>query len=91
MKKIFKTGSVVCMVALWTTAALADTCQSQYMKDPCSVDGYSMVEVEEFVPYGHNQMHILHHFNDTVATKKKARKTKKYRYIKKCRYIKVDS
>ena len=79
------------------TVSAAPTCGAEYMKDPCSVDGYSIVNTERFVRGRHNTMHDIHHFSDLRKIKHRKRTTyrkrvhrkKRYKYIKRCRTVKV--
>jgi hypothetical protein len=86
---------VVVVLAIFTSMAfgsveLTPECQAKFMQDPCSVDGYAMVEIEEFVAGGHNQMYDIHHYAPRKVTKKHRRVARKgYKVVKKCRYVKV--
>ena len=103
MKKII-TMSVVglFMLALLSTTGNAATCSTKFMKDPCPLDGYSIVNTERFIRGRHNWMHDIHHFWDakkTVHRKRVVRKRRtyrkrvhhkrRYRYVKRCRRVKV--
>lgn len=79
------------------TVSAATTCGAAYMKDPCPVDGYSIMNIERFVRGRHNDMYDIHHFSDLRKTKhrkraiyrKRVQHKKRYRYIKRCRTVKV--
>lgn len=87
--------SIMVIVAMFASMAfgsvkLAPECNAKYMQDPCAVDGYAMVEVEEFVRGTHNQMYDIHHYSLKNVTKKRRRVARRgYKVVKKCRYVKV--
>jgi len=98
MKRFSKVVLSVLLVTLWSSALSAKSCESSFMHDPCSVDGYSIVDTERFVKGKHNWMHDIHHFgeqtNDRVRRKKRTKRKilytkKRYRYVRKCRLVKV--
>jgi len=74
-------SSIVFIVAMVFALGLnAGNCKSQYMNDPCPVDGYSIVEIEKFVKGPHNQMHSVHNFQD----KKRCQKPKRRNSARPC-------
>jgi len=83
---------VLSMVALSVTAS-AEKCGTKYMKDPCAVDGYGIVQTERFVRGRHNWMHDIHHFGSSKRVMKKRKRRihqkRRYKYIKRCRLVKV--
>lgn len=88
-------------LAFFSTATSAATCGAKFMKDPCSVDGYSIVNTERFVRGRHNWMHDIHDFGEAkkptrkkrVHSKRVYRKKihvkKRYKFVKRCRTVKV--
>jgi hypothetical protein len=90
MKKYMIIVAVLFASVTYASVDLAPECQAKFMQDPCSVDGYAMVEIEEFVAGGHNQMYDIHHHASRKVSKKRRRVARKgYKVVKKCRYVKV--
>ena len=87
MKKTTLLVMVSSSVVLLTSSISAGKCQSGYMNDPCTVDGYSVVEIEKSPRGrgGHNHIYAVHDF-DSIKSAIPERKTKtKRRYVKRCR------
>ena len=88
-------------LAFFSTTTSAATCGAKFMKDPCSVDGYSIVNTERFVRGRHNWMHDIHHFGKVKKStrkkrvrskriyRKKVHVKKRYKFVKRCRTVKV--
>ena len=84
-------------LVMLSRTANAATCGAKFMKDPCPVDGYSIVNTERFVRGRHNWMHDVHYFGEKrgvmrikrVVRKKRAHPKRAYRYLKRCRIVKV--
>lgn len=97
MKKILVATVTLFSLVMLSTAADAATCGAKFMKDPCPVDGYSIVNTERFVRGRHNWMHDVHHFGENrsstrvkrVVRKKRVRPQRAYRYVRRCRIVKV--
>jgi len=85
----FVTVSFVAIVS--SMAALGSTCDDSQMKDPCPIDGYSIVNIEKATEVSHNQMHDIHHLHDFEKTKRHKRHTYKrhYLYTLSCRWSRV--
>jgi hypothetical protein len=96
MKKITIIVTMLLSMGLFSSTASAG-CGTEYMSDPCSVDGYGIVQTERYVRGKHNWMHDIHYFgaNKRVVKKRVLKKRKRsvvkrrYRYVKRCRLVKV--
>ncbi len=74
----------------FASVELAPECNAKYMQDPCTLDGYAMVETEEFIRGTHNHMHDIHYYAIKKVSKKRRRVARRaYKVVKKCRYVKV--
>jgi hypothetical protein len=64
--KKMKTAKVILgaglLALVFGSADAAVDCGREYMKDPCTKDGYSVVETERFIRGPHNCMAIAHYF-----------------------------
>ncbi len=102
MKKITIIVASLFALAFFSTSTSAATCGAKFMKDPCPVDGYSIVNTERFVRGRHNRMHDIHYFNDLKKAthtkravygkrvhRKKVHPKRRYKYVKRCRTVKV--
>ena len=89
-------------LALLSSAGSAATCGAKFMKDPCSLDGYSIVNTERFIRGRHNWIHDIHHSSDAKKVvhrkravhkrrvhRKRLQPTRQYKYVKRCRRLKV--
>jgi hypothetical protein len=96
MKKITIIVTMLLSMGLFSSTASAG-CGMEYMSDPCSVDGYGIVQTERYVRGKHNWMHDIHYFgaNKRVVKKRVLKKRKRraakrrYKYVKRCRLVKV--
>ncbi len=97
MKKILVAIVTLFSLLMLSTVADAATCGAKFMKDPCPVDGYSIVNTEKFVRGRHNWMHDVHHFGEhrgttrvkRIVRKKRVHSQRAYRYVRHCRIVKV--
>lgn len=93
MKKNIVIAGVLFSMGILSSAASAG-CDTEYMNDPCSVDGYSIVQTERHVQGKHNWVHDIHYFSvGKRVTKQRKRRVMKrrVRYVKRCRLVKVKS
>ncbi len=91
MKKMAIIVAMLLSMGLFSTTASAG-CGTEYMSDPCSVDGYGIVQTERYVRGKHNWMHDIHYFGTSKRVLKKRKRSvvkRRYRYVKKCRLVKV--
>jgi len=91
MKKMAIIVAMLLSMGLFSTTASAG-CGTEYMSDPCSVDGYGIVQTERYVRGKHNWMHDIHYFATSKRVLKKRKRSvvkRRYRYVKKCRLVKV--
>ena len=90
MKKSVMVVAIMFASMAFSSVELAPECNAKYMQDPCAVDGYAMVEIEEFVRGTHNHMYDIHHYASKKVTKKRRSVARRgYKVVKKCRYVKV--
>ena len=95
MKKVTRIVLMALLATLWSGTLSAKGCESNFMHDPCPVDGYSIVDTEKFVRGRHNWMHDIHHFGEKKRYKKRVKRRKinytkkRYKYVRKCRLVKV--
>ncbi len=97
MKKVLVALAVFFSLAAFGATASAATCGAKFMKDPCPVDGYSVVNTERFVRGRHNWMHDIHHFGEKkrvvrrkrTIRKKRVQRKRHYKYVRRCRTVKV--
>ena len=86
MKRFTFLTGLATFILFLSSAVNAGICSSEYMTDPCPVDGYSIVEIEEVVKGRHNQMDSIHNYNSIAILTGKRCKPDRY-YIKRCRVV----
>jgi len=82
----------IILLSLLLSVTASAGCKATYMEDPCSIEGYGIVETEKFIPGKHNWMHDVHYFGEDEATlkkRKKSRRVRRYTLVKRCRFVKV--
>ena len=85
-------------MVILSQAATANRCATGYMNDPCSVDGYGIVQTERYTYSRHNHMVDIHHFSlakpvvkkgKRIVYKKRTHRKRLYKTIKRCRLVRV--
>ncbi len=65
--RIIKITILFSFLLMGTTASAG--CKAKYMADPCSIDGYAIVETEKSLPEKHHWMHDIHYFSENTTQK----------------------
>jgi len=89
MKKITIAIAGLFALTFFATATNAATCGAKFMKDPCPIDGYSIVDTERFVRGSHNRMYDIHHFGEVKKQTHRKRFRSKKTYRKRAHHRKV--
>ena len=98
MKRIWVLVSIVFFMVAFSETATASRCATGYMNDPCSVDGYGIVQTERYAHSRHNHMVDIHRFTlaqpavkkgKRVVYKKRTHRKRLYKTVKRCRLVRV--